>query len=179
MLLLQENNKEAIDSIIRFSDLHRYFLEMINQKEIPLTEELRFIKNYLELEQKRVHLDAPFTYVISEYDENASKVMIPPMILHPLVENAVKYCGFDPANLTQAQIQIGLKITTNKAVISIENSIGLQFTGDNIGFKRGVEIVRETIAIYNKMGQHRIDFHSNLPSKHFKPGFLCELIVRV
>jgi len=59
MLLLQENNKEAIDSIIRFSDLHRYFLEMINQKEIPLTEELRFIKNYLELEQKRVHLDAP------------------------------------------------------------------------------------------------------------------------
>ncbi len=140
---------------------------------------MRFIKNYLELEQKRVHLDAPFTYVISEYDENASKVMIPPMILHPLVENAVKYCGYEPDKSKEAQILISLIITNQQAVIRIENSLGTELSKDNIGFKRGVEIVRETIAIYNKMGQHRIDFHSNLPSKHFKPGFLCELIVRV
>ncbi|MEY2836358.1 MAG: hypothetical protein RLZZ557_2020 [Bacteroidota bacterium] len=85
MLLLQENNKEAIDSITRFSDLHRYFLEMINKREISLAEELRFIRNYLELEHKRVHLDAPFEYTISAYDENAAAINIPPMILHPLV----------------------------------------------------------------------------------------------
>jgi LytS/YehU family sensor histidine kinase len=179
MLLLQENNKEAIDSIIRFSDLHRYFLEMINQKEIPLTEELKFIKNYLELEQKRVYLDAPFSYAISEYDENASKIMIPPMILHPLVENAVKYCGYDPDKSTEAKIQIGLIITSQQAVIRIENSLGTTVSAYNVGFKRGVEIVRETISIYNKMGQHRIDFHPNLPSKQFQPGFLCELIIKV
>ena len=179
MLLLQENNKEAIDSIIRFSDLHRYFLEMINQKEIPLTEELKFIKNYLELEQKRVYLDAPFSYAISEYDENASRIMIPPMILHPLVENAVKYCGYDPVKSTEAKIQIGLIITSQQAVIRIENSLGTTVSADNVGFKRGVEIVRETISIYNKMGQHRIDFHPNLPSKHFQPGFLCELIIKM
>ncbi len=178
MLLLQENNKEAIDSIIRFSDLHRYFLEMINKTEIPLAEELRFIRNYLELEQKRVYLDAPFSYVITEYDENASRIMIPPMILHPLVENAVKYCGYDPAQFPEAQIKISLIITEEQAVIRIENSLALNQSDAGIGFKKGVEIVRETIAIYNKMGHHPIDFHPNLPSKHYKPGFLSELIVK-
>jgi hypothetical protein len=64
MLLLQEKNKQAIESITQFSDLHRYFLETINKKEIQLSEELKFIKNYLDLEYKRVHLDAPFTYTI-------------------------------------------------------------------------------------------------------------------
>ena len=65
-----------------------------------------------------------------------------------------------------------------QAVIRIENSLALNQSDASIGFKKGVEIVRETIAIYNKMGQHRIDFHPNLPSKHYKPGFLSELIVK-
>jgi len=104
---------------------------------------------------------------------------MPPMILHPLVENAVKYCGYEPDKSKEAQILISLIITNQQAVIRIENSLGTELSKDNIGFKRGVEIVRETIAIYNKMGQQRIDFHSNLPSKQFKPGFLCELIIKM
>jgi LytS/YehU family sensor histidine kinase len=104
--------------------------------------------------------------------------MIPPMILHPLVENAVKYCGYDPAQFPEAQIKISLIITEEQAVIRIENSLALNQSDASIGFKKGVEIVRETIAIYNKMGHHRIDFHPNLPSKQYKPGFLSELIVK-
>jgi hypothetical protein len=177
MLLLQENNKEAIDSIIRFSDLHRYFLEMINKQEIPLADELRFIRNYLELEYKRVHLDAPFEYTISPYDEHAAIINIPPMILHPLVENAVKYCGFDKDKTDHGNIRIDILLNGNVASIGIENSLGLDETRSGIGFRRGVEIVKETIAIYNKMGHNQIVFHANKPPLHFQPGFRCELVV--
>ena len=179
MLLLQENNKEAIDSIIRFSDLHRYFLEMINKQEIPLADELRFIRNYLELEYKRVHLDAPFEYSISPYDEHEIMINIPPMILHPLVENAVKYCGFDKDKTDHSTIRIDILLTGNLATIGIENSLGMDETRSGIGFRRGVEIVRETIAIYNKMGHNRIAFHANRPPLHFQPGFRCELVVNM
>ncbi|MEN9951380.1 MAG: hypothetical protein RLY85_2132 [Bacteroidota bacterium] len=177
MLLLQENNKEAIDSITRFSDLHRYFLEMINKREISLAEELRFICNYLELEHKRVHLDAPFEYTISPYDENAVTINIPPMILHPLVENAVKYCGFDPTQTDHSSIRIDILLNGHLATIGIENSLGMDENRSSIGFRRGVEIVRETIAIYNKMGHNQINFHPNRPPTYFQPGFRCELVI--
>jgi hypothetical protein len=50
-------------------------------------------------------------------------------------------------------------------------------TRSGIGFQRGVEIVKETIAIYNKMGHNQIIFHANQPPLHFQPGFRCELVV--
>jgi hypothetical protein len=48
-----------------------------------------------------------------------------------------------------------------------------------IGFQKGVEIVKETIAIYNKMGHNQITFHANRPPLHLQPGFRCELVVKM
>ena len=177
MLLLQEKNKEAIESITQFSDLHRYFLETINKKEIPLSEEIKFIKNYLDLEYKRVHIDAPFTYTIEPLSDSMANILIPPMILHSLVENAVKYCGFDTSISDHGEIIISLRQEKGNLVISIENSLGMNTNASNIGYKKGVEIVKETIAIYNKMGSHKISFSPSLPPLTCKPGFRCELIV--
>ena len=177
MLLLQEKNKEAIESITQFSDLHRYFLETMNKKEIPLSEEIKFIKNYLDLEQKRVHLDAPFHYEIETINETISRIMLPPMILHPLVENAVKYCGYDAKNKEHGSIHISFEVKNEKLVITIENSLGETSNLLNIGYKKGVEIVKETISIYNKMGHHHISFQSSLPPLKFSPGYRCELVV--
>lgn len=177
MLLLQEKNKEAIESITQFSDLHRYFLETMNKKEIPMSEEIKFIKNYLDLEQKRVHLDAPFHYEIETFSEKISRIMLPPMILHPLVENAVKYCGYDAKNKEHGSIHISFEMKNEKLVITIENSLGETSNLLNIGYKKGVEIVKETISIYNKMGHHHISFQSSLPPLKFSPGYRCELVV--
>jgi hypothetical protein len=177
MLLLQEKNKEAIESITQFSDLHRYYLETMNKKEIPMSEEIKFIKNYLDLEQKRVHLDAPFHYEIETFSETISRIMLPPMILHPLVENAVKYCGYDAKNKAHGSIHISFEVKNEKLVITIENSLGETLNPLNIGYKKGVEIVKETIAIYNKMGHHHISFQSSLPPLKFSPGYRCELVI--
>jgi hypothetical protein len=178
MLLLQNKNKEAIDSITQFSDLHRYFLETINKNEIQLSEELKFIKNYLDLEYKRVHIDAPFTYTIEPLSDSIANILIPPMILHPLVENAVKYCGFDASISDHGEIIISIGLKEGNLVISIENSLGINTNASNIGYKKGVEIVKETIAIYNKMGNHKITFFPSLPAVRCKPGYRCQLVIQ-
>jgi hypothetical protein len=177
MLLLQDKNKEAIDSITQFSELHRYFLETINKKEIALAEELKFIKNYLELEKKKAHLDEPFLYSITPIDENLSRVLIPPMILHPLVENAVKYCGYDPSKTNQGSIRIDIEVFEKQTSISIENSMPTKDKKNKIGFKKGIEIVQETISIYNSMGGYKLVFHPNIPPEENEQGFRCKLIV--
>jgi hypothetical protein len=177
MLLLQEKNKEAIDSITQFSELHRYFLETINKNEIALADELKFIKNYLELEKKKSYLDEPFSYLITPIEEKLSRVFIPPMILHPLVENAVKYCGFDPAKTDQGTIKIDIEIFEKHTTISIENSLPIKEKNNTIGYKKGIEIVRETIAIYNSMGQYNLKFSPNEKPILTLPGYRCEVIV--
>ena len=50
-------------------------------------------------------------------------------------------------------------------------------TASNIGYKKGVEIVKDTIAIYNKMGSHKTTFFPSLPPVTCKPGYKCELVV--
>lgn len=177
MLLLQEKNKEAIDSITQFSELHRYFLETINKKEIALAEELKFIKNYLELEKKKAHLDEPFSYFITPIDEVLSSVLIPPMILHPLVENAVKYCGFDPTKTKEGSIRIDIEVFEKHTSISIENSVPTKDKKNKIGFKKGIEIVQETISIYNSIGGYKLVFHPNNPLENNENKFRCKLIV--
>lgn len=177
MLLLQEKNKEAIDSITQFSELHRYFLETINKKEIALAEELKFIKNYLELEKKKTHLDEPFSYYITPIDETLSRVLIPPMILHLLVENAVKYCGFDPAKTDQGFIKINIEVLEKQTSISIENSILTKEEKNKISFKKGIEIVQETISIYNSIGGYKLVFHPNIPAEDNEKVFKCKLII--
>lgn len=177
MLLLQEKNKEAIDSITQFSELHRYFLETINKKEITVAEEIKFIKNYLELEKKKAHLDEPFSYFITPVNESLSKVFIPPMILHPLVENAVKYCGFDPSTSDQGSIRIDIEVFEKHTSISIENSIPTKEKQNKIGFKKGIEIVQETISIYNSIGGYKLVFHPNIPTEHSEQVFKCKLTV--
>lgn len=177
MLLLQEKNKEAIDSITQFSELHRYFLETINKNQISLTEELNFIKNYFELEKKKTYLDEPFSYHITPYENELSNIFIPPMILHPLVENAVKYCGYDKNKANEGSIRVDITISKKDVLISIENTLGLKDLSNNIGFKKGVETVQESITIYNKMGLYQLKFNASVNPIHFNPGFRCEIIV--
>ena len=50
-------------------------------------------------------------------------------------------------------------------------------TSSNIGYKKGVEIVKQTIPNYIKMGSHKITFFLSLPPITCKPGYKCELVV--
>jgi LytS/YehU family sensor histidine kinase len=99
------------------------------------------------------------------------------MILHPLVENAVKYCGYDKNKANEGSIRVDITISKKDVLISIENTLGLKDLSNNIGFKKGVETVQESITIYNKMGHYQLKFNASVNPIHFNPGFRCEIIV--
>ncbi|HYP13756.1 MAG TPA: histidine kinase, partial [Bryobacteraceae bacterium] len=74
-------------TVLNLADVFRYFLQT-ERSTIPLAEELRIVKAYIEIEQLRlgerltVHLDI---------DPGALHVPIPPLCIQPLVENAIKH----------------------------------------------------------------------------------------
>ena len=76
------------DLVARLAGLVRYTLAAARRDRVLLREELDFVRDYLALEQERmgdrlrVEIDA---------DADALDVAVPPMLVQPLVENAVRH----------------------------------------------------------------------------------------
>lgn len=124
----QENTRVMI---AKLSDLFRYQLKGTKKELVPLMDEIDFVKTYLELEHER--FQERLTYEINISPEAKAK-MIPPMILQPIVENAVKH-GIAP-KIEGGKIVIDIKTHNNHLIFNIiDNGIGLndQNKGEGIG----------------------------------------------
>lgn len=86
-----ENEKSRI-LISKLADTFRYSLQASEEETITLEDELRFLSSYLDLEQERFKSRLQVRLTI---DKSLLHVRLPPMLLQPLVENAIKH-GVSP-----------------------------------------------------------------------------------
>jgi two-component system, LytTR family, sensor kinase len=84
--------EEARRMLARLSELLRLAVEATEQAEIPLTREVEWLERYLELQQIRYEERLEVELRISP---EALGARVPPLILQPLLENAIKY-AVDP-----------------------------------------------------------------------------------
>lgn len=87
-LTLKKSDK-APELVLQLSDMMRYMLYKSNEKEVPLEHEIRYIENYLALEQTRYGDKAriEFDYV----GEAASQYKIAPLLFITFLENSFKH----------------------------------------------------------------------------------------
>ncbi len=86
--LIEENPQKAKDAITKLSNLMRYALKIERTESVPLFEEIETIKDYLELEKIRFEERLEYEIIINNQVE---KIEIPPMLIQPLIENAIKH----------------------------------------------------------------------------------------
>jgi LytS/YehU family sensor histidine kinase len=79
---------EANRMLARLSDFLRATLDSSDEAEVRLGDELTFARRYLEIEEVRFGDRLRVDFDISPETEEA---LVPPMILQPLVENAVRH----------------------------------------------------------------------------------------
>ena len=79
---------QARESIIQLSDLLRLSLNLGEQQKATLSEELRLAENYLALEKLRFDTRLKYNFQIQE---DIGNILIMPMTLNTLLENAVKH----------------------------------------------------------------------------------------
>lgn len=83
---------EPVCYLNSFSSLLRSVLEQSRKDFIELSEELNSLTNYIRLQQMRY--EGAFEYQISvDKDLSIDRVLIPPMLIQPFVENAIEH-GF-------------------------------------------------------------------------------------
>jgi sensor histidine kinase YesM len=86
--LVNSSKEQARKVISQLSEVFRYALDSHNGEMVKLIHEIEFIENYIRIQQVRFGDRLKFEKAI---DPTCLSLMIPPMILQPLVENAVKY----------------------------------------------------------------------------------------
>ena len=78
----------ARDMCILLSDFLRKTLSAGNQDTISLAEEIALIRTYLAVEQIRFGKRLAFQI---DVEENCERCLLPPLLLQPLIENAIKH----------------------------------------------------------------------------------------
>ncbi len=116
----------------------RYTTYETNKERIDLQQEVNYIKSYIELDQLR-HEDG--NTVNFQTDIENPSVQIPPFLLSPLVENALKHGKYNKDN----PILFNLKQTGNTLFFKITNKIGNQ-KKDKLG-GIGLDNLKKSLAI--------------------------------
>ena len=87
-LILEQQTELANRMVTRLSSFLRYSLDNDPMQKITLDQELAALKLYLDIE--KVRFEERLSLELDIGDE-ASKALIPSLLLQPLVENAIKY----------------------------------------------------------------------------------------
>lgn len=86
--LIENDSEEAVDYVQELSNMFRYLLEYKDEDLIPGTTELKIAENYLNLQKKRFGNNLKIEI---KDDQIFNKLMIPPLTLQLLIENAIKH----------------------------------------------------------------------------------------
>lgn len=115
--LARKNSDKTSDVVMKLSKLLRFMLYESAKSRIPVTQEIKLIEDYLDLERIRYNerLKLKFTY-----NNDKSTDEITPLILLPLIENAFKHGASE--STIDSSIDIQLSIRNGVLNFSVLNS---------------------------------------------------------
>lgn len=141
---IDRGSRDARRMVLNLADIFRYFLQG-DRVTIQLSEELRIVQAYLEIEKLRLGDRLQTELFVSE---SAQTAMIPTLSIQPLVENAVRHGiaakeGRGRVSLTAEQTGLGLRITVE------DTGVGFEKSGKNAvkGAGVGLENVRRRLTL--------------------------------
>jgi TPR repeat protein len=125
-IILKDNKFDAAQRLSKLSKLMRLTLSNSEQEFISLKTEIQFLELYLGFEQTR--FQNLFSYSFSVHHElDEENVLLPPMIIQPFIENAIKH-GLSPKKQNGE-----LKIAINKKINNGASSLFLQISDNGVG----------------------------------------------
>ncbi|MCF8461777.1 MAG: histidine kinase [Flavobacteriales bacterium] len=154
--------REAVRYLSNFAKVMRAFLEYNQEETITLDKELHALELYVGIQKLRFSNGFEFDV---EMDEalNPEEVLVPPMILQPLIENAIEH-GI--RNMDNGKISLNYELQGNSLVMKLrDNGIGRKraaIDGPKVEEKTSLatRITEERIGLLNrkKKGTYSIEF---------------------
>ncbi len=149
LALLEEEPERAREVLFRLADVLQSVFERLDAEAVPLAEEMEFVDSYLQIEQ--VRLGERLRYELSSPEELGA-VLVPPFLLQPLVENAVKH-GIAPFTRAGA-LEVSARRQDGHLLLEVSDSGPGLDPGAPPGQGRGLELTRRRLqALYGGQGE--------------------------
>ena len=125
-LILDGNNSLANVMVTRLSRFLRYSLDNDPMLRVTVAEEIEALKLYLDIEKVRFDERLRLHFAVAD---DASKALMPSLLLQPLVENSIKYAIANAIN--------GGSIAVSAAIIGRELELVVADDGPGIDLRNG------------------------------------------
>lgn len=129
--LIRSKSDLAEPITIKLSELIRYMLYETDLKQVPISKEVAYLKNYIDLQKVRYGEDVAIKVSIKGND---SSLTIEPMLLIPFVENAFKH-GIGIVN--DPFIEVDLNYNGHEVDFKVKNKIAPE-TREEKDFSSGI-----------------------------------------
>jgi signal transduction histidine kinase len=136
-LVRRREHDKAIEILSRLGDLLRTTLDGDMPSEVPLADELGLLHRFLDIEQVRF---GDRLRIVWEVDQDTRAALVPPLILQPLVENALRH------GISQRAGAALLRISARRDGSQLE--LVVRDTGSGLS-SAGGRTVREGIGLSN------------------------------
>lgn len=167
-LNMNAQSDKASEMIFRLSDLLRYVLYKGNKEYISLNDEVKMIRNFIELEAIRSDSLDINTHLPDQCD---SGLFLPPFLLLPLVENAFKH-GVN-SQLSQSYIDINLRVSSQYLILEVENNFDENYRKKNEGGIGQANLRKRLAYYYSDQFTFSIFEKNNLYKATLKLPVLC------
>jgi signal transduction histidine kinase len=127
-------------AVLNLARIFRYALDSTRQPTVPLADEVRFLTSYLDIE--RLRFEDRLTYTL-DCPAELGPVLVPPMLIQPLVENAVKH-GISP-QLAGGAITVEITQPTPSQIQVTVTDTGPGFTPNQPAKGVGLSNVRQRV----------------------------------
>lgn len=153
--LIGIDTSEAQDAVLKLSKLMRYLLYESEQNESKLSDEISFMKNYIDLMKLRLSNKVELTV---SFPENTDNLDIPPLLFIPFIENAFKH---GVSYREHSFIDIKMTVADKQILFLAKNSIGTSsHSGDGQHSGIGLENVKKRLNLLFS-GTHKLKIDKN------------------
>jgi signal transduction histidine kinase len=143
-LVISQENDKAITQIQSLAQLMRKTLTNSVKEEITLEEEMDYLQKYIDFEQATAPAKVDFTIEVDKELENA---LIPPMMIQPFIENAMKHAELDKVKDPFIKVMISKEEDLMRLVIE-DNGTGLNKDNTNTSkLSHSISIIRSRIEL--------------------------------
>lgn len=158
-LVVRQQNDEANKMLVQLSELLRFALRDNKEQLIPLKKEIEMLRIYIGIQQTRFKERLSVEFL---FEEDFDTVLLPPLILQPLLENAIRYAVEPYKGVGVIKIQI--RRVDNKLCITIKDNGKTKF--EMINFNSGIGLQNTKERLHQLFGHnHVFQILSNQPDE--------------
>ncbi len=148
LLIAKSDTKSAMYFLSSFASLVRRILDNSAKSEVRLSEEIEMLKQYIGLEKLRKKDQLQYEVMITP-EVMTDEIYLPPMLVQPIVENAIKH-GIEPLQDRPGKVEIIFDRDSDFLYITInDNGIGLQRRPNQTLEPHGYQLVAKRIGLWN------------------------------